>query len=157
MDDINPIFTKPKRFNLRVTNKDAKVWKIILLDILKKNKWDNQKPTAQMLGRFQPWHDGHRKLFEYIVKQDLQVNIQVKDVYGINKNNPFSFVKIKKMIQKDLKLFKSRIKITKAPNITNIILGRKVGYKVNRILTPPIYRNISATKIRKRLRKLGNI
>ena len=157
LDDINLIFKKPKKFNLRVTNKDMKVWKIILLDILKKNKWDNQKPTAQMLGRFQPWHEGHRKLFECIVKQDLQVNIQVKDVYGINKNNPFSFVKIKKMIQKDLKLFKSKIKITKAPNITNIILGRKVGYKVNRILTPPSYRNISATKIRKRLRKLGKI
>ena len=157
LDDLNLIFKKPKKFNLRVTSKDTKVWKIILLDILKKNKWDNQKPTAQMLGRFQPWHDGHRKLFEYIVKQDLQVNIQVKDVYGIDKKNPFSFVKIKKMIQKDLKLFKSRIKITKAPNITNIILGRKVGYKVNRILTPPSYRNISATKIRKKLRKLRKI
>ena len=69
----------------------------------------------------------------------------------------FSFVKIKKIIQKDLKLFKSRIKITKAPNITNIILGRKVGYKVNKILTPPSYRNISGTKIRKKLRELRKI
>ena len=22
-------------------------------------KWDNKKPTAQMLGRWQPFHDGH--------------------------------------------------------------------------------------------------
>ena len=22
-------------------------------------KWDNRKPTAQMLGRWQPFHDGH--------------------------------------------------------------------------------------------------
>ena len=23
-------------------------------------KWDNKKPTAQMLGRWQPWHAGHQ-------------------------------------------------------------------------------------------------
>ena len=28
--------------------------------------WDNKKPTAQMLGRWQPWHAGHQKLFEEI-------------------------------------------------------------------------------------------
>lgn len=22
-------------------------------------EWDNKKPTAQMLGRWQPFHDGH--------------------------------------------------------------------------------------------------
>tara|TARA_B100000700_G_scaffold10106_1_gene10373 strand:- start:251 stop:712 length:462 start_codon:yes stop_codon:yes gene_type:complete len=41
LPDINPIFKKPKKFNLRVTSQNAKVWKIILLDILKNNKWDN--------------------------------------------------------------------------------------------------------------------
>jgi len=110
-----------------------------------------------MLGRYQPWHEGHRKLFECIVKKDLQVNIQVKDVQGLDKKNPFSFNKIKKNIQKDLINFRSRVKITKAPNITNIIVGRKVGYKLNKILTPLRYRSISATKIRAKLRKLGKI
>jgi adenylate kinase family enzyme len=155
--DINKIFKKPKKFDLRVTSQDAEIWKIIILDILKKNKWDNQKPTAQMLGRFQPWHEGHKKLFENIVKKDLQVNIQIKDVQGINDKNPFSFSKIKNMIQKDLKYFNSRIKITKAPNITNIFLGRKVGYKINKILTPSKYRNISGTNIRKQLKKLNKL
>ena len=155
--DINKIFKKPKRFDLRVTTQDAAIWKIIILDILEKNQWDNQKPTAQMLGRFQPWHDGHNKIFESIEKKDLKDKIQVKDVHRIDDKNPFSFIKIKNMIEKDLKHFKSRMRITKAPNITNIFLGRKVGYKVNRILTPPKYRNMSATKIRKSLRKLGKI
>ena len=31
-------------------------------------KWDNKKPTAQMLGRWQPFHDGHYALFEEIIK-----------------------------------------------------------------------------------------
>jgi len=35
--------------------------------------WDNKKPTAQMLGRWQPWHAGHQKLFEEILKKLLQL------------------------------------------------------------------------------------
>ena len=34
--------------------------------------WDNKHPTAQMLGRWQPWHAGHQKLFEEICECDLQ-------------------------------------------------------------------------------------
>ena len=153
LDDINPIFKKPKKFNLRVTSKDAKLWKIVVLDMLKKKKWNNKKPTAQMLGRYQPWHEGHRKLFECIVKKNLQVNIQVKDSHGLDKKNPFTFKKVKNFIRSDLVQFKSRFKITKMPNITNIFYGRKVGYKIEKILTPLKYRNISATKIRSRLKK----
>ena len=28
-------------------------------------KWDNKKPTAQMLGRWQPFHDGHYSCLLY--------------------------------------------------------------------------------------------
>ncbi len=139
--------------SIKVTTKDAKLWKIAVLDMLKKRKWNNKKPTAQMLGRYQPWHEGHRKLFECIVKKDLQVNIQVKDSHGLDKKNPFPFKKVKNFIKSDLEYFKSRIKITKMPNITNIFYGRKVGYKIEKILTPKKYRDISATKIRSRLKK----
>ena len=31
--------------------------------------WDNKHPTAQMLGRWQPWHAGHQKLFEETLKK----------------------------------------------------------------------------------------
>lgn len=37
----------------------------MLLEDLKGLKmFDWKKPTAQMLGRFQPWHDGHTALFK---------------------------------------------------------------------------------------------
>ena len=36
--------------------------------------WDNKHPTSQMLGRWQPWHVGHQKLFEEILKKTGQVN-----------------------------------------------------------------------------------
>ena len=44
-------------------------------------KWDNRKPTAQMLGRWQPFHDGHYALFKEIVKITGQVCIQICLLY----------------------------------------------------------------------------
>ena len=43
-------------------------------------QWDNKKPTAQMLGRWQPFHDGHYTLFKEIIKKTGQVCIQIRDV-----------------------------------------------------------------------------
>jgi len=51
-------------------------------------QWDNKKPTAQMLGRWQPFHDGHYALFEEIIKKTGQVCIQIRDVQGVD-DNPF--------------------------------------------------------------------
>ena len=65
-------------------------------------KWDNKKPTAQMLGRWQPWHAGHQKLFEEILKKTGQVNIMVRDVQGVD-DNPFNFETVKKNILEALK------------------------------------------------------
>ena len=47
-------------------------------------EWDNKKPTAQMLGRWQPFHDGHYALFEEIIKKTGQVCIQIRDVQGVD-------------------------------------------------------------------------
>ena len=59
--------------------------------------WDNKNPTAQMLGRWQPWHAGHQKLFEETLKKTGQVNIMVRDVKGVD-DNPFDFETVKKNI-----------------------------------------------------------
>ena len=64
-------------------------------DKITEYKWDNKKPTAQMLGRWQPFHDGHYALFEEIIKKTGQVCIQVRDVQGVD-DNPFNFEAIKK-------------------------------------------------------------
>ena len=61
-------------------------------------KWDNKKPTAQMLGRWQPFHDGHYALFEEIIKKTGQVCIQIRDVQGVD-DNPFDFETVKKKIE----------------------------------------------------------
>ena len=44
--------------------------------------FDWKKPTVQMLGRWQPWHDGHQALFKRCIAKTGQVAIQVRDVQG---------------------------------------------------------------------------
>ena len=118
--------------------------------------WDNKKPTAQMLGRWQPWHEGHQKLFEEILKKTGQVNIMVRDVKGVD-DNPFDFDTVKKNILDALKKYKNRVKITLVPNITNICYGRGVGYKIEEIVLDEKTQAISATKIRAKMRKEGKL
>ena len=120
-------------------------------------EWHNKKPTAQMLGRWQPFHDGHYALFEEIVKITGQVCIQIRDVQGVD-DNPFDFETVKKNIEKILNLkYKNRFKIMLVPNITNISYGRGVGYKIEEVELPEKIQKISATKIRAKMRDEGEL
>ena len=57
-EDTNIIFVQPEKFDFKVTTKNAEIWSIKIADKIKPYKWDDKKPTAQMLGRWQPWHLG---------------------------------------------------------------------------------------------------
>ena len=113
---------------------------------------DYKKPTAQMLGRWQPFHKGHFELFKKILEKTGQVCIMVRD-QEITESNPYTFEQIKENIEKALIDFKGKYDIIKVPNITNICYGRGVGYKIEEIVLPEEIQNISATKIRKGLIK----
>ena len=119
-------------------------------------EWDNKKPTAQMLGRWQPFHEGHYALFKEIIKKTGQVCIQIRDVQGVD-DNPFDFETVKKNIFEALKDYKNRIQVTLVPNITNICYGRGVGYKIEEIVLDEKIQQISATKIREQMRKEGKL
>ena len=120
--------------------------------------FDPKKPTVLLLGRWQPWHEGHLALFERAISKTGQVVIQVRDVKDSSggegqEDNPFSFEEISKNIAE--KLFLSGYKINEdfiiqfVPNITNITYGRGVGYKIEQESFSPDIESISATKIRK--------
>ena len=157
-EDTNKIFEAPseKEANYIVEEKNADLLKYIIADKIQKYKWDNKKPTAQMLGRWQPWHKGHQTLFEEIIKKTGQVNIMVRDVKGVG-DNPFDYEAVKKNIEKALIQFKDRIMISKVPNITNICYGRGVGYKIEEVVLDKEVQEISATKIRQEMRAKGEI
>ena len=120
-------------------------------------KWDNKKPTAQMLGRWQPFHDGHYALFKEIVKITGQVCIQIRDVQGVG-DNPFDLDTVKKNIEGKLNPeFEGQFKIMLVPNITNISYGRGVGYKIEEVVLSEEIQEISATKIRSKMREDGKL
>ena len=120
-------------------------------------KWDNKKPTAQMLGRWQPFHDGHYTLFKEIIKKTGQVCIQIRDVQGVD-DNPFDFETVKNKIEERLNPeFEGRFKIMLVPNITNITYGRGVGYLFEEETFDEEITSISATKIRAELRDKGKL
>ena len=124
--------------------------------------FDWKKPTVQMLGRWQPWHDGHQALFKRCYEKTGQVIIQVRDVQGVSggmdqDDNPFDWDEVCKNIEKGLlnEGFKRGIEyeIMLVPNIVNITYGRGVGYKFDEEIFDESITSISATKIRKELRE----
>ena len=128
--------------------------------------FDSKKPTVLLLGRWQPWHDGHLALFERAVAKTGQVVIQVRDVEGSSggegqDDNPFSYEDISKDIAEKLLLAGFKINddfvIQLVPNITNITYGRGVGYIIEQESFNSDIESISATKIRKSLRDKGKI
>jgi adenylylsulfate kinase len=152
---IERIFEKPTNYDIRVSTKNSAFWNKIVLDKINGFKWNNKNSTAIMLGRYQPFHLGHERLFIKCLEKVDQVLICVKDVYKIG-DNPYKFNLVKKTINSRLyKNFKNRFKIIKVPNITNIFYGRKVGYKIKQIHLEKKIQSISGTKIRKNLRSKG--
>ena len=128
--------------------------------------FDSKKPTVLLLGRWQPWHEGHLALFERALAKTGQVVIQVRDVKDSSggegqEDNTFSFEQISEDIS--IKLSKSGYTINVdyiiqlVPNITNITYGRGVGYKIEQESFDSKTESISATNIRKSLRDEGKI
>ena len=110
-----------------------------------------KKSTASMLGRYQPFHDGHKTLFKEILKTTGQVIIMIRDTSGTDKSNPFDFDTVKKNIENSLKEYDGKFEIMKVPNITNVCYGRGVGWKIEKISLPKEIEKISATKIRSKM------
>ena len=129
--------------------------------------FDWKKPTVQMLGRWQPWHDGHIELFKRALQKTGQVCIMYRDVAGVDAgvegqaDNPFDFEDVKKNIIKCLSKYgykegKEYI-VIKVPNVIDISYGRGVGYSFTEHDLGKEIHKISATKIRKEMRVKGKI
>lgn len=110
--------------------------------------WDNKKPTAFMLGRYQPFHQGHFALFKEALARAEQVVIAVRDTGGIDVKNPFDFEFVKSKIEEKLIDYIGKYQIILVPNITNIVYGRDVGYKIEKVELGHEIESISATDIR---------
>ena len=90
---------------------------------------DWTRPTTQMLGRFQPWHQGHTELFKRALSKTGQVVILLRESDGTD-NNPYTIEQRIDFIKDALSAFVGQFEVIPVPNITHISYGRKVGYKI---------------------------
>ena len=154
--DTNAAFVEPEIYDFRITEQAAEKWAEFIgqhiIDGRRRPIFDWRKETVQMLGRWQPWHDGHRALFERAIAKTGQVVIQIRDCQGWQGSNPFEIERVKSFIRRDLDpLYQGQYEIQVVPNIVNITYGRDVGYKIEQETFDESVTDISATNIRKGL------
>lgn len=154
--DTNAAFVEPEVYDFRVTEQNAEKWAEFIgqhiIENRRRPRFDWKKETVQMLGRWQPWHEGHRALFDRLIARTGQVVIQIRDVQGWQGSNPFEVEKVKAFIKRDLDpIYQGQYEIQVVPNIVHIGWGRGVGYTYAEETFDDAITDISATKIRKEL------
>ncbi len=153
-EDTNKIFVPPEVYDFRITEQNADKWVDFvgqhIIDNRRRPKFDSKKETVQMLGRWQPWHPGHRALFDRLMQKTGQVCIMIRDCQGWNDSNPFTVEQIKEFIRRDLDpIYQGQYEIMVVPNIVHIGWGRGVGYTAGEETFEEEITKISGTEIRK--------
>ena len=146
--DTNKLWQNPKQFDIEILA-GLTVDKEVDLVIEKCKLHDWSKPTTLMLGRYQPWHEGHHALYEEAKKRTKQVVLGVRNTYGTSEKDPLIFAQVKTFIDKDPTMIGAMV--VKFPNITNIVYGRDVGYKIEQVKLGDEIEAISATQKRKEM------
>ena len=113
---------------------------------------------SMFIGRWQPWHEGHRWLINQRLNSGKNVLICIREV-DKDDSNPYNPIDVKENIENKLKelIDSGRVKVIIIPDIESINYGRGVGYEIIEHVPPEQVKQISATKIRKQMREDGKL
>ena len=150
-EDTNRLFQPPAGVDVRVTAEGAPEYWAEQIAAKLVPTFDGKKPTALFVGRYQPFHEGHRSLILEGLRRVGQVCIAVRDTAGTSDRDPFGFEYVRARIEGSLKDYAGRFVVVPLPNIAAIFYGRDVGYAVERIEVDEVLAGISATDIRDRM------
>ena len=116
------------------------------------------KQYSMFIGRWQPWHAGHKWLIDQRLEQGKNVLILIRDIVPDEKN-PFTALEVSKNINTELwdYIIQGRIVVMIIPDIESVNFGRGVGYDVIEHVPPQEVSDISATKIREQLKQEGKL
>ncbi len=116
------------------------------------------KQYSMFVGRFQPFHGGHKWIVDEILNDDKNALICVRDIEPDDKN-PFTAQQVYENISHELEelILDGRVKVMVIPNIESINFGRGVGYDIIEHIPPQEVSDISATKIREQMRLEGKL
>ena len=109
---------------------------------------------ALFIGRWQPLHPGHKWLFNQKLEKGIPILIAVRDT-PVNDSNPFTTDEVISNLEKEYhcEVESGMVKIIPIPDIESVNYGRGVGYEINEFVPPKEIGEISATEIRKNLKK----
>jgi hypothetical protein len=144
-EDTNKLWEIPTKFDYRWTSYDAEGQVQAIIN--QSNLHDWKVPTTLLLGRYQPWHEGHHALLEKAHERTTQVVIGVRDTHGTSEKDPLPYQEVANRIRAE----ERSSFVVKFPNITNIVYGRDVGYKIEQIELSQELQSVSATQKRKEL------
>lgn len=116
------------------------------------------KQYSMFIGRWQPWHDGHKWLIDQRLNEGKNVLICIRDIEP-NDKNPFTAEEVEANIKRELwqLIGNERVKVIIIPDIESVNFGRGVGYDIIEHLPPQEVSEISATKIREQLKEEGKL
>ena len=116
------------------------------------------KQYSMVVGRFQPFHDGHKWLVNECIKEGKNVLICIRDI-APDEKNPFSAQEVENNIKKELwqLLSDERVKVIIIPDIESVNFGRGVGYDIIEHIPPQEVGDISAPKIREQMKLEGKL
>lgn len=116
------------------------------------------KQYSMLVGRFQPFHDGHKWLMNQCLDEGKNVLICIRDIEPDDKN-PYTSQEVENRITKGLLdlIQEGRVKVIIIPDIESVNFGRGVGYDIIEHIPPQEVSDISATKIREQLRNEGKL
>ena len=109
---------------------------------------------SMFIGRWQPWHKGHRWLIDQRLNEGKNVLICIREV-SKDDSNPYNPKDVKENIENELRdlIESNRVKIIIIPDIESVNYRRGVGYEIIEHVPPKNIGEISATKIRKEIFK----
>ena len=109
---------------------------------------------ALFIGRWQPLHPGHKWLFNQKLEKNIPILIAVRDT-PVNDSNPFSTEEVISNVEKEYQseVDSGMVKVISIPDIESVNYGRGVGYEINEFVPPKNIGDISATELRKNLKK----
>lgn len=118
----------------------------------------NDKKYAMFIGRWQPWHAGHRWLIDQALEEGKNVLLCIREVEPDDKN-PWTSQQVLLNLANELKelVESGRLRIITIPDIESINIGRGIGYDVIEHVPPQDIHDISATKIREQMKAKGKL
>jgi len=113
---------------------------------------------SMFIGRWQPWHAGHRWLIDQRLNEGKRVLLAIRDVEP-DERNPWSAFQIAMNLEEELSdlMTEGKVRLIIIPDIESVNIGRGVGYDVIEHIPPEEVREISATAVRNKMKEEGKL